>query len=157
MKIGVFDSGNGGYTTLGAIRSLLPENEYYYIGDHKNCPYGTKTQAELIEITTHIAQRLASWGAEMIVIACNTATTRCIRALRQRFPDIIFVGTEPAIKLACDADCQEILLPASKSSPIFTKLNFLTVILVLLNVFNPCKISTSCQKTQTSFHCEAML
>lgn len=113
MKIGVFDSGNGGYTTLGAIRSLLPENEYYYISDHKNCPYGTKTQAELIEITTHIAQQLASWGAEMIVIACNTATTRCIRALRQRFPDIIFVGTEPAIKLACDADCQEILLLAT--------------------------------------------
>lgn len=123
MKIGVFDSGNGGYTTLGAIRSLLPENEYYYIGDHKNCPYGTKTQAELIEITTHIAQRLASWGAKLVVIACNTATTQCIHVLRKRFPDIIFVGTEPAIKLACDAGCQQILLLATPQTAVSRQVN----------------------------------
>lgn len=113
MKIGVFDSGSGGRTTLAAIQTLLPENEYYYISDRAHCPYGTKSQSELLAITAELVRQLVRWGAEIIVIACNTATTQCIYNLRQLFPQTIFVGTEPALKPACDAGCQDILLLAT--------------------------------------------
>lgn len=116
MKIGVFDSGSGGLTTLATIQAALPAAEYCYIGDYKNCPYGDKTPAQLLEVTTPIVEKLRTWGAQLIVIACNTATTRCIKALRQRFPDIIFVGTEPAIKVAYDHHKNHPLLLATTST-----------------------------------------
>ncbi len=109
-KIGIFDSGSGGLSTLAAIRELLPNAEYYYIGDVAHCPYGTKTPEELLEITSTIVKRLQNWGAQIIVIACNTATTRCIHQLRQRFPNITFVGTEPALKVAHDHNFHHPLL-----------------------------------------------
>ncbi len=109
-KIGIFDSGSGGLSTLAAIRELSPDAEYYYIGDVAHCPYGTKTPAELLEITSAVVSRLQNWGAQIIVIACNTATTRCIHQLRQRFPDITFVGTEPALKVAHDCNFRHPLL-----------------------------------------------
>ena len=73
-KIGVFDSGKGGRSVLEAIKERLPNDEYLYIGDSKNCPYGEKTDEELERITTEVVQRLAEWGAEIVVIACNTAS-----------------------------------------------------------------------------------
>lgn len=109
-KIGIFDSGSGGLSTLAAIRELSPDAEYYYIGDVAHCPYGTKTPAELLEINSAVVSRLQNWGAQIIVIACNTATTRCIHQLRQRFPDITFVGTEPALKVAHDCNFRHPLL-----------------------------------------------
>lgn len=109
-KIGIFDSGSGGFSTLAAIRELLPDAEYYYIGDVVHCPYGTKTPAELLKVTSSVVSRLQNWGAQIIVIACNTATTRCIHQLRQRFPNITFVGTEPALKVAQDCNFRHPLL-----------------------------------------------
>lgn len=116
MKIGFFDSGSGGLTTLDQVRQLIPEAEYYYIGDIQHHPYGEKTEEELHEITKNVVQKLSDWGAKFVVIACNTATTRCIHYLRSCFPDITFVGMEPAIKVACDAGCQNILLLATPST-----------------------------------------
>lgn len=113
MKIGVFDSGIGGTTVLNEIKKLLPNEEYYYIADSKNCPYGEKTDDELIKIVTKNTEELKEWGAKIIVIACNTATTRCIDYLRQHFPDLKFVGTEPAIKLATNTDAKNILVLAT--------------------------------------------
>lgn len=116
MKIGFFDSGSGGLTTLCQVRNLIPEAEYYYIGDIQHHPYGEKTEEELHKITKEVVQKFSDWGAEFVVIACNTATTRCIHYLRSCFPDITFVGTEPAIKVACDAGCQNILLLATPNT-----------------------------------------
>ena len=113
MKIGVFDSGKGGTTVLAAIKKKLPNEEYYYIGDTKNCPYGEKTEDELMEIVTKHVDFLKDWGAKIIVIACNTATTRCIEKLRIRYPDLQFVGTEPAIKLAAESGANKILVMAT--------------------------------------------
>lgn len=117
-KIGIFDSGSGGLSTLAAIRELSPDAEYYYIGDVAHCPYGTKTPAELLEITSAVVSRLQNWGAQIIVIACNTATTRCIHQLRQRFPDITFVGTEPALKVAHDCNFRHPLLLCTPPPPV---------------------------------------
>ncbi len=113
MKIGVFDSGKGGTTILAAIKKMLPDEEYRYIGDSKNCPYGEKSDAELMRIVRGHVEILREWGAKIIVIACNTATTRCIEKLRAEYPDLKFVGTEPAIKLAAETEARKILVMAT--------------------------------------------
>ena len=113
MKIGLFDSGIGGTTILSAIQKLLPDEEYKYIADSKNCPYGEKSDQELEAIVTANAKSLIDWGAKIIVIACNTATTRCISFLREKYPSIHFVGTEPAIKLAVATSAKSILVMAT--------------------------------------------
>ena len=113
MKIGVFDSGKGGTTVLAEIKKALPEAEYYYIGDSANCPYGDKTDEELMQIVREHVETLKNWGAEVIVIACNTATTRCIERLRAMYPELKFVGTEPAVKLAADSGAHQILVMAT--------------------------------------------
>lgn len=113
MKIGVFDSGKGGTTVLAAIKKKLPNEDYYYIGDAKNCPYGEKTDDELMKIVIGHVEFLRDWGAKIIVIACNTATTRCIEKLRAKYPDLQFVGTEPAIKLAAESGAKKILVMAT--------------------------------------------
>ena len=115
-QIGMFDSGNGGWTTLEAVRRRLPEVEIEYVADLKNCPYGEKSAAELLEITSRVTQGLIARGAKIVVIACNTATTRCIRALREKFPDAVFIGTEPALRLAKRTGVQRIALLATPST-----------------------------------------
>lgn len=113
MKIGVFDSGKGGITVLSAIKKLLPDAEYQYIADSKNCPYGEKSNQELLKLVKGNVDQLTNWGANIIVIACNTATTRCIKKLRKEYPDTCFVGTEPAIKLASETGAKNILIMAT--------------------------------------------
>ena len=113
MKIGLFDSGKGGTTILTTVQKLLPNEEYRYVADSKNCPYGEKTDAELMQITSDIVEDLISWGAKIIVIACNTATTRCIKKLREKYPAVEFVGTEPAIRLAAKSDARKVLVMAT--------------------------------------------
>lgn len=118
MKIGIFDSGIGGTTVLAAIKSLLGEtaHEYFYLADSENCPYGEKSDAELWEIVTKNVEALKTWGAKIVVIACNTATTKCIKPLREKYPDLTFVGTEPAIKLAANSAAKNILILATPAT-----------------------------------------
>lgn len=114
MRIGVFDSGIGGATVLAALQELLPNEDYHYIADSENCPYGEKSDEELRRIVVMNVEKLRAWGAKIIVIACNTATTRCIGYLRQQYPGITFIGTEPAIKLATKiTDATNILVLAT--------------------------------------------
>ena len=112
-KIGIFDSGIGGITTYKEILKLLPNEEYIYYADVKNNPYGEKTQEELHDINSKIVDYLISRDVKLIVIACNTATTNSIEYLRSKYKDINFVGTEPAIKVACDKFYKNILVLAT--------------------------------------------
>jgi len=116
MKIGVFDSGIGGLTILEEVRKLLPQYDYIYYGDSKNNPYGNKTEEELFSIIVEIVEFLIVKGCKLIVIGCNTATTRCRKRLIERYPDIIFVGVVPAIKVACDYNYKNILVLATPST-----------------------------------------
>ena len=97
--IGVFDSGIGGLTILDELKNILPNENYFYFGDSKNNPYGQKTDEELEKIVDEIVKDLIKRGAKIIVVACNTATAKCIESLRKKFPEMIFVGTEPAVKI----------------------------------------------------------
>lgn len=114
--IGVFDSGIGGLTVLEEMKKILPNEDFLFYADSLNNPYGEKDDQLLYEITSNIVEFLISRGCKIIVIACNTATTRCIRYLRSKYPNIIFVGTEPAIKVACDRDFNNILVMATPAT-----------------------------------------
>lgn len=116
MKIGVFDSGIGGMTILRAIQERLPGMEYKYIADSKHCPYGNKSEEELYRIVRGNVESLRDWGAKVIVIACNTATVKCISRLRRNYPELVFVGTEPAVKLALDSGASKILVLATSNT-----------------------------------------
>ena len=98
---------------MAAIKKLLKNEEYFYIADSKNCPYGEKSDEELQKIVIKNVEILKNWGAKIIIIACNTATVKCISTLRQKYPEISFVGTEPAIKLATSTDAKNILVLAT--------------------------------------------
>ncbi len=115
-SIGIFDSGIGGLTTLKEIRKILPNEDYIYYADSKNNPFGEKNNKELNIIVHNIVNELLKYDVKLIVIACNTATTRFINILRKDYPNILFVGVEPAIKVACDNNYKNILLMATPNT-----------------------------------------
>ena len=97
--IGIFDSGVGGLSVFREIRKVLPEEKYVYFSDSAHCPYGEKSKGYIIERARSITRFLLDKGADIIVVACNTATAAAISELRKEFP-IRFIGMEPAVKPA---------------------------------------------------------
>jgi len=97
--IGVFDSGVGGISVLGQLWKLMPNENYIYLGDSKNAPYGTKPEEEIKKYTTESIKKLIDMGVKAVVIACNTATSVAAADLRQSY-DIPIIGIEPAVKPA---------------------------------------------------------
>lgn len=101
MKIGFFDSGLGGTTVLKEALLTVPAN-YCYLADTKHTPYGTKPKEEVLSYIFSDIEYLVREGCQIIVIACNTATSIAIDALRKKYPSVIIIGTEPAVKVALD-------------------------------------------------------
>lgn len=97
--IGIFDSGAGGLSVFQELVKLLPTEEFIYFADSANCPYGSKSQSKIIELSSKIAEFLISSNCKVIVVACNTATAGAIDWLREHY-NIPFIGMEPAIKPA---------------------------------------------------------
>lgn len=98
MKIGIFDTGTGGELVAKRLKKLLPQHSYITTIDHEHAPYGNRSPEEIIMLTNAAIQPLLS--CDIIVLACNTATTNAISSLRQRYPDVCFMGFEPMIKSA---------------------------------------------------------
>ncbi len=98
--IGIFDSGTGGMSVYREIRKVLPRERYVYFSDNAHCPYGDKTAEYVRDRGREITRFLLGKGADVIVIACNTATAAAVSALRAEFPDTPFIGMEPAVKPA---------------------------------------------------------
>ena len=98
-KIGVFDSGVGGLSVFREIYKAFPGEDYIYFSDNAYCPYGEKSPEFIRERACSIASDMIAEGAQVIVVACNTATSAAIATLRERF-SIPFIGMEPAIKPA---------------------------------------------------------
>ena len=84
--IGIFDSGVGGLSVFREVRKLLPEESYIYYSDNAHCPYGEKSVEYIIGRAREITSFLIGKGAEIIVVACNTATAAAISTLRAEFP-----------------------------------------------------------------------
>ena len=122
MNIGVFDSGIGGLTVLEELIRELPHCNFFFYGDNKNNPYGDKSDEELIRITSGVVEELNKKGCRMIVIACGTATTRCMDRLQEMNPDNIFIGTLPAVKTACEKNYRNIMVMATTATITSAKL-----------------------------------
>lgn len=99
-RVGFFDSGIGGTSILNAFKSLCPEVDTFYIADTENCPYGNKPKEKIIELSRRNVEKLLEKGCDIVVIACNTATAAAVDVLREEYPDVVFVGMEPAVKPA---------------------------------------------------------
>jgi glutamate racemase len=96
-SIGVFDSGFGGLTVLGALRARLPTYDYLYLGDSARVPYGNRSHEVVYEFTREAVFELFARGCPLVVIACNTASARALRRIQQedlpaRAPDRRVLG-----------------------------------------------------------------
>lgn len=100
--IAVFDSGMGGVSVLRELIKTMPEEDFYYFGDSKNAPYGTKSTEKVRELTIAHTEDFMKMGAKGVVIACNTATSAAVRVLRLMYPELPLVGIEPAVKPAAE-------------------------------------------------------
>lgn len=100
--IAVFDSGLGGLSVLRHLRRRMPGERFLYYGDSAHAPYGVRSRADVEALTLNAADRLMRRGLKALVVACNTATSAAIGALREKYPELIVVGIEPALKLAAD-------------------------------------------------------
>ena len=98
--IGVLDSGVGGLSILRELRAQLPAEDLIYVADQAHLPYGTRPIEQVRTFTIGIAQFLIEQGVKLIVVACNTASAAALYRLRELFPQIPFVGMEPAVKPA---------------------------------------------------------
>lgn len=102
--IGVFDSGVGGLTVLRALSEALPLERFVYLGDTARLPYGTKAKETVAAYAVQAAQLLAGAGVKCLVVACNTASSAGLPAIRARLPGLPVLGViEPGAEAACAA------------------------------------------------------
>jgi len=101
LKIGMLDSGVGGFSVLREVLAALPGHPIHYVADNAWCPYGNKPPHEIRARVLRIADHLIEAGAGMIVVACNSATIHAVELLRDTYP-LPFVGMEPAVKPAAE-------------------------------------------------------
>jgi glutamate racemase len=100
--VGVFDSGIGGLSVMREIQAMIPFQPLYYIADQVHVPYGKRDLEEIRDFSFAITDFLANKGAELIVVACNTASAAALKELREAYPHLTFVGMEPAVKPATE-------------------------------------------------------
>ena len=114
----LIDSGSGGVNILKECVRVCPYCNYLLYCDHENLPYGKKSKAELIAITEKNLRKIFSFFKfEIVIFACNTLTATCIDEMRERYKDITFIGTVPAIKPALNEfEEKDILLIATKTT-----------------------------------------
>jgi glutamate racemase len=102
VPMGVFDSGVGGLSVLRAIREILPAQPLIYVADQGHVPYGPRPMEEIRQFSEQITRFLMDQGARLVVVACNTASGAALHHLRAAFPQVPFVGMEPAVKPAAE-------------------------------------------------------
>ena len=98
--IGVFDSGLGGLSVWRELDAMIPAEDALYIADSAYVPYGTRSPEEIRGRSIAVTQFLIDRGVKLGVVACNTASAIAIDDLRATFPEMKFVGLEPAVKPA---------------------------------------------------------
>ncbi|HMA57673.1 MAG TPA: glutamate racemase [Pseudolabrys sp.] len=97
----IFDSGLGGLTVFREVRTARPDANFIYLADDAGFPYGNLDEDRLIErILEVVGRAISEYAPDLVVVACNTASTLALGELRAQFR-VPFVGTVPAIKPAC--------------------------------------------------------
>lgn len=102
MRIGVFDSGLGGISVLKEIHARMPAASLAYVADSAWVPYGSRGEDVIRRRAVSLARFLVDDGADIVVVACNTATAAAVPLLRETIP-LPIVGMEPAVKPATAA------------------------------------------------------
>ena len=102
QPIGLFDSGVGGLSVWREIAAQLPHEDTLYFADQIHIPYGPRSLDQIRSFSEAISRYLIDQGCKLIVVACNTASAAALKHLRATFPDVPFVGMEPAVKPAAE-------------------------------------------------------
>jgi len=103
LKVGVFDSGLGGLTVVKALGKVIKGANIFYVADTKNAPYGEKTPEQISQYSLNITSYLIdTYNIDALILACNTATSFAIKQLRELYPHLIIIGTEPGVKPAIE-------------------------------------------------------
>jgi glutamate racemase len=100
--VGIFDSGVGGLSVLQEVHQQYHLEDCIYIADQIHVPYGPRSRDEVLGYSEGIVRYLLGKGAKLIIIACNTASAVALAELRKKYPDVPFVGMEPAVKPAAE-------------------------------------------------------
>ncbi|WP_461532491.1 glutamate racemase [Sinomicrobium sp.] len=109
MHIAFFDSGVGGLTVLHEAIQCMPGERFIYFGDSRNAPYGTKSREQITGLVLQACAFLEEKKLKALVIACNTATSVAIQAVRDRY-DFPVIGMEPAVKPAVEGSSDKRVL-----------------------------------------------
>ena len=95
------DSGTGGIPYLSFLKQQMPSANCIYVADNANFPYGEKSHEEIVKAVLTVTQKIVDrFNPKVIVMACNTMSVNSLDVVREAFPEVNFVGTVPAIKLA---------------------------------------------------------
>lgn len=117
MTVGFFDSGIGGISVLEKAAAQLTHNQFLFYADSSHVPYGTKSKQQIIEYVDNAVSFLHAQGADVVVLACNTATSAAANYLREKYPFPI-LGMEPAVKVASktldENDATKIIVTATE-------------------------------------------
>lgn len=116
MRIGIFDSGIGGLTVLKNLYKNYPLNEYIYLGDTINLPYGNKTREELNELASKDVEFLLDKKVDAIVIACGTVSSNCLDYLRDKYNVPIYDIISPTIKYLNESEYSNIGVIATNAT-----------------------------------------
>ena len=100
LRLGVFDSGFGGLTVLRELLKLLPDADAIYLGDTARLPYGSKSRETISRYAVSSARFLAAQGADLLVIACNTATALALKDIQAALPIPVIGVIEPGAQTA---------------------------------------------------------
>ncbi len=100
--IGIFDSGVGGLSVLREIRKLLPQGNFVYFGDTANVPYGGRKDDHVRQLSEAAVQTMLRYQPDVVVVACNAATSVAINQLRLDHPKLPIVGVVPVLKTAAE-------------------------------------------------------
>ena len=109
MKVAIYDSGVGGLSILRALADRMPQSQYIFVSDNAGYPYGTKSEDELLNRCQKVADRIVTrYQPDVLIIACNTASTVCLPVLRSNH-QLPIVGVVPAIKPAALASKSKVI------------------------------------------------
>jgi glutamate racemase len=114
--IGVFDSGFGGLTVLRALLPLVPGAHYVYLGDTARLPYGSKSRETVARYAVSSAKFLHEQGADLLVIACNTATALAFDDIQRALPIPVIGVVQPGAQAASIASTTEAVTPSEAQS-----------------------------------------
>lgn len=123
--IGLLDSGIGGLTVLKAVKQLLPDESFIYIGDSARNPYGNRTEKEIIQYTEELVNFLLLHDVKMIVIACNTATALTLTLLKEKLSipviGVISAGSREAARLSATGKIGVLATQSTVDSQFYTE------------------------------------